>query len=527
MGKPSHRFLDPKTARHFAVVHRSVDDPLVFEERGSTHVLQEYVPRNVLKHRRRRGDQKGTEPRSQEDIEQNVGKAALYGVHYNDSDYDYTQHLKAIGTSPNGAFVSAKSEDDEVRKKTGNGGFQLKRADEGCASGTARVDLPESALPSDYKMDVQGEALPSGLQPYMDPDLREVLEALQDVDLASGDAGEGIDDDFLDKLNASDSEFSGEPEERDHDEYGSDENWGLAVDEDGHVDADDLFAHIRKLKQHGKLNIPSYDDDGSLESGSEDGRPTKQSGPRTIRSGYSMSSSAMYRNEKLTLLDDQFDRIEQEYYQDYDSDNDEDGGELGEITGIDEAGRERKMVEYRQDLESMLDEFLGNYEFVGPKLVPKIGGDTEVEKLSTLRNVLLANDKGAVESRKLLLKRALQQRIEGKDKSKDKVTNVDYIDMSKEAVNKRPAWDCETIISSYSTLENHPALIKDEAAPKIRISKKSGMPIRQTGGDEDETSDDSSCEEAKPKVNKGVARSKAETKEEKKARKAAIKEEKR
>jgi len=37
-------------------------------------------------------------------------------------------------------------------------------------------------------------------------------------------------------------------------------------------------------------------------------------------------------------------------------------------------------------------------------------------------------------------------------------------------------WDCETIISTYSNLENHPELIQEQPLRKIRLSAKTGIP---------------------------------------------------
>lgn len=41
------------------------------------------------------------------------------------------------------------------------------------------------------------------------------------------------------------------------------------------------------------------------DSGSDEGEDDR----RTVGTGFSMSSSAMFRNEKLTTLDDQFDKV--------------------------------------------------------------------------------------------------------------------------------------------------------------------------------------------------------------------------
>ncbi|KAJ1915596.1 Protein ltv1 [Mycoemilia scoparia] len=575
MGKSgSHKFIDPKTARHFSLVHRSVEDPLAFEnERGSANVLKEYKRRNTKKKsRNHRGDVENDD----------IGQAALYGVYLNDAEYDYTKHLKSIGDTPGGVFIEAASgdkdnEDGGSRIKNKKGGdLQFKDTESTTTTTTTAntpdngndgdkkkpkksvtFDLPDSVFASSYKMDVNKEAVPTGLQPFMDPDVREVLEALEDVHItkdiktaavsngedADGeefkiDDGDGseLDDDFLAQLNGSDEDF--QDESGDDDE----ENWGLSYNEDGEVDTEDLFAHIQKLKAKGKLHSRYEGDEGSEDDFSDErdygdyrgGARSAKSGRSRFgggaRSNFSMSSAAMFRNEKLELLDDQFDKIEQEYTRDSDdSDDDSDEDSDGDYRYNDDGEKEyedssgRKMTEYRPDLEAMLDDFLGQYEMKGPKLVTKLEGDTGAEKLHTLRNALLTED-SVQKSHKVLLKTASD--LEKGKKKKDNVTSIDYIDMDKEQQKKYRDWDCQTILTSYTTLENHPTLIKDaNQIQKIRLSKKSGFPIRWEEPEKDGNSDDDDDDD-EVKENKGKARSKNESKEEKKARKAAVKEEK-
>lgn len=83
-------------------------------------------------------------------------------------------------------------------------------------------------------------------------------------------------------------------------------------------------------------------------------------------------------------------------------------------------------------------------------------------------------------------------------------------------------WDCESIISTYSNLENHPTLIREEPKKKkktIQLSKKTGIPIGvlPTKEKEEEEDDDLISE------NLGKKRNKNETKEEKRLRKKMIK----
>jgi len=80
-------------------------------------------------------------------------------------------------------------------------------------------------------------------------------------------------------------------------------------------------------------------------------------------------------------------------------------------------------------------------------------------------------------------------------------------------------WDCESVVSTYSNLDNHPAIIS-EPENRIRLNKR-GFPAIEPKSEEEEEDDD------EEKQNLGVARQKNETSEEKKQRKKATKEERR
>lgn len=182
-------------------------------------------------------------------------------------------------------------------------------------------------------------------------------------------------------------------------------------------------------------------------------------------------------------------------------------------------------MEDRADFDSILDDFLDKYEIVGRKMKPKLEGDTSGEKLDTLRQSL-----GAIR---------LSEEDE-EDKPKSRKDQVDHVDIWERPVKQRETWDCQTVLSTYSNLENHPAMISDRGKPKkkIVINPKTGMPslveaapkkpkqdpIQEEHISEEEQEEDEEEEEDIEPVNLGVARSKKESKEEKKARKAAVKE---
>eukprot|EP01096_Ripella_sp_DP13-Kostka_P007275 TRINITY_DN2646_c1_g1_i1.p1 TRINITY_DN2646_c1_g1~~TRINITY_DN2646_c1_g1_i1.p1 ORF type:complete len:611 (+),score=355.95 TRINITY_DN2646_c1_g1_i1:29-1834(+) len=86
-------------------------------------------------------------------------------------------------------------------------------------------------------------------------------------------------------------------------------------------------------------------------------------------------------------------------------------------------------------------------------------------------------------------------------------------------------WDCESILSTYSTIYNHPALIGEIPAEK-KIRLKRGMPVLPREPEPEPEAEAEGDEEFEDVVNKGEKRPAEETLEEKKARKKAAKEEK-
>lgn len=193
----------------------------------------------------------------------------------------------------------------------------------------------------------------------------------------------------------------------------------------------------------------------------------------------------------------------------------------------------------RADFEAILDDFLDNYEVVGNKIAPKLEGEDSVQKLDTIRkaldriNIKEENEEEAEE-------RERKQR--SKSSSKSKLDDP----WARPEQRKKATWDCQSVLSTYSNLENHPTLISDRGPKKkISIDPKTGMPIlveddrnkqkkknskynnksMEEGGDDVEEEDDNDSEEEdEDRPNLGVPRSKAESKEEKKLRKQAVKE---
>merc|ERR1712196_638210 len=103
-------------------------------------------------------------------------------------------------------------------------------------------------------------------------------------------------------------------------------------------------------------------------------------------------------------------------------------------------------LEGNEALEAAMDEFIEDYRLLIP-----------LDKATTKTKV----DQQVLDS-------LLQ------DNAKPNQLPDDYIHEKEEA-----QWDCETVVSTYSNLENHPKLLDDDinCISKIRLSKKTGIAL--------------------------------------------------
>lgn len=395
---PRKRF-DKKNAQTFNVVHRSHEDSLYFDNDASKHVL---VPKKERAEKQGtlsqlRARKAGKQSYSTKELEETLGKeatqamraneglAAQYGIFFDDSQYDYMQHLRPIGGGGDSVFIEAKTGKEPKEK-------QLIEA------------LIKDVLPSKTTRKVafdDEENIPEelrGFQPEMDPRLREVLEALEDeAYVAEGGEGEVEDADFLDLLK------SGEVADEDefYEDYEGDD-WDL--DEfDDHYDDEDAVEELEnpynegeapedieqaapisnawerdfmKFKKETKNTVNEWDSDNEFEEEEDEGdvvgelplistgkkklknKLRKKMGAMTDTSSFSMSSSALFRTEGLTLLDDRYEQLNKKF--------EEEDPYMEEHEAFD-------MAKERPDFEDMLDDFLDNYELDrgGRKLVKK------------------------------------------------------------------------------------------------------------------------------------------------------------
>ncbi|TRM61551.1 Low temperature viability protein-domain-containing protein [Schizophyllum amplum] len=482
-------------AKHFQLVHRSQRDPLIHDPDASQHVLKPFVRENEKKGKSRADLEEILTP-AETDQRANVGEASLYGVYYDDTEYDYMQHLRQAGVEEEGVdtiLIEAPNTTKKKIKEKDNIGIQLKDLPEGVLASTTE-------LPRNYESQ---QAIPeslSGFQPDMDPHLRQVLEALEDDAFVDDD----LEDDFFGELVAKGERDAAEDLGFEFAEDGIDEA-AADEDEDGEEVADEelgweeRFARFKKAQTHADVDdeLKSTDDFRSEGGDTVGGLPAMRRRKGTSdASGYSMSSSSLHRTDTLQTLDSQYDQVMAKEYGDEYEDEDEDAEE----DDIDEVP---DLILSRPDFENMMDEFLNDFELLGRKMQPKLEGDTGVEKLDTFRRAL-----GAM------------REIDMQETPSNDSYNDDELSDSEE--EKEDKWDCESILCETKT-----------AVPQITIDPKTGLPVvtqpnsqtRHSKAAPPPFADDTSGSDTETEAThrQTIARPKNESKEDKKARKAAVK----
>jgi protein LTV1 len=312
-------------ARHFQLVHRSQRDPLINDPEASQHVLKAFVRENdkkvlfflihILSQKfnqvqgKTRADLEellGNELASDPSASK-LGEASLYGIYYDDSEYDYMQHLRTVGVQEEGVdsiLIEAPSTSKGKRPKK-NDAFEL----------------PQEALPSTYELPRTYEsqqAVPesiAGFQPDMDPHLRQVLEALEDDAFVD----DNLEDDFFGELVADGERNSDEDLEYEFREE------GISIDqeeleesaEDSESTWEDRFAQFKKKQKESAVQQDSDDEFaseggdtiGTLHTISVIGGKKRRRKGGSDATGYSMSSSSMQRHQGLQTLDERFDQV--------------------------------------------------------------------------------------------------------------------------------------------------------------------------------------------------------------------------
>lgn len=313
-------------AQHFQLVHRSQRDPLIHDPDAPQHVLKSFIPSNIKKvfllsiifgfpshisQGKSRADLEHVLSPSDLAASSRLGEASLYGIYYDDSQYDYMQHLRTVGLQQDGVdsvLIEAPSSQSKSKSK---------------AKAAVKDVIPAEALPSaselprNYESQEAVQSSIAGFQPDMDPHLRQALEALED-DAFVDDA---LEDDFFGELvqdgeRAAHEDFAYEFREDGFVEGSSGSLHGEGEDEGGW---ETRFAKFKQAQKSAAIDLDSDlgFDDGNTEGGDTVGRLPKLpviGGKRRRKgtsdaSGYSMSSSSMFRTEALLTLDERFDQV--------------------------------------------------------------------------------------------------------------------------------------------------------------------------------------------------------------------------
>jgi protein LTV1 len=360
-------------------------------------------------------------------VRANEGEAANYGVYYDDTEYDYMQHIRDTGT-----LEGALTLDAPTKKSKGSGKMKLEDAlqeldlqsQSGLSVASSAVSnaeslFPEDLLPSEFvrKTTYQDQQnIPdaiAGFKPDMDPRLREVLEALED------EAYVEDDEDIFEALAQEGEEvdqLEWEASRWDDADFQDDEGWEsdhtIKADDDGSrqlsQEPSDPASEVPNAEEHGDgdwmAEFSKFKKDpqftaaqrrvelqSSIISGASNltgGRKKKRKGALTSSAGYSMTSSALARTEGQSILDARFDKIEEEYADDEGMD---DGASMisgmSGFTGMSTASSQAPRL-VRSDFNSTMEEFLSSHAVVGKKRVRKGRPQTGLEQLDDLRKEL-------------------------------------------------------------------------------------------------------------------------------------------
>lgn len=377
---------DKKNAATYQLFHRPQVDPLINDPEADDRVLHHVggpVPAPSTSEASKR-TKNLTDLESEfgaDAVRENEGEAANHGIFFDDSKYDYMQHLRELGTGGGDShFVEAKTKDkgkgkglkledalrqaslDDTRSDVGGGSIY------GSEYGDMRSTTTSYSRKPTYQDQQNIPDAIAGFQPDMDPRLREALEALEDEEFVDDE-----DEDVFGELTKSAEEMEpGEWEDTLFDVQEEDDGWESDATEKAPVQRDttdveyeddedsvqatpgelpsqdepipDLqpedqgwMREFAKFKKDAKANKaaapvapPSIAPSGNqstlastvFTAGGTPIRKKKRKGAMTNPSAYSMSSSAIARTEGHRLLDDRFEKMESLYALDEEDEED-------------------------------------------------------------------------------------------------------------------------------------------------------------------------------------------------------------
>ena len=434
---PRKRF-DKNSSQTYRLLYRSQDDPLIHDDE------QVLVPTGSKAYG---GTASSSRPQSigsgsqhqglhisdLEDVvdldsmRENEGEAAEHGVFFDDTKYDYMQHMRDLGSGDGEAhFIDGMPV--TIRKGEAKGKMKLEDALREMDLDGERSQMGDESMVStqtkerglERQQDVPDEI--AGFQPDMDPRLREILEALDDDAYVDAEDEEDVFGAL--GVDGRNGELSLDEFEINYDDV-DDEGWesdvtekavqpkqielpsglqapGKGVDtEDAVLEAalspdarvpdvetaaaqdGDWLRDFAKFKRDAK-SAPPKPDDSIVASAFQDpaaslytlnGTPLRQKkrkGAQTNPSAYSMTSSSLARTEGQQLLDARFDQVEKMYTLDEDDEVEDTGDSLASgMTGRSKMSQLSSTSfadegAVRGDFNSMMDGFLGDWNKANP-----------------------------------------------------------------------------------------------------------------------------------------------------------------
>lgn len=405
MGKKNKQFIDKANSQKFHLLHRSqTDEAYSGEGVPSDFVLvaaQESI--NDSKKVKFQGYSNHSERRDH-----------ITADGFKNDGYDYSQHLKEMG---GGQYVGASG------KVLGNAAETF--------IGKI-VDLPDDVLPSTGQLERDLEAITIDHE-VMDEDIRAAL--FDDCD-QNGEVFEDLLDDFV-------STLMEQPKD----------------------DGFDYDAHIASLVARSSdrvgINRPRGWED---EEGSDEEFPDNLV---DIDEKYDNNPTSRISKEQRAFVEEEFEKTMEEY----------DDGELGYLSDCEEEEVDGVFdLEKNELLESALDEFLQDQKDIrmaegwsknekllkGNRASVQLKLDNEAAETTPLE-VDIKKEKEEQETNQQEAKQTIDE-----DKKMSKKKNLHKeIELCQEYLQEvriEEEWDCESVLSTYSTLDNHPTVIKSSNA---------------------------------------------------------------
>ena len=380
-------------------------------------------------------------------VRPNEGEAAQHGVYFDDTEYDYMQHMRDLGTGEGPvAWVEASAPPQRPKRKQkledalrgldmeSDGGRFTDVQSLGTQSSVARSLLPDEILPSEFvrkrtyqdQQDVPDEI--AGLQPDMDPELREALRALDDEEYVDDD------EDLFGQLVEDGCEIDKDEFEHFAEQAMFEEGEGVLDDEDQGWESDDTIKArespppqlvpaqhlpnpetdtIAEPPQHPQDQPPADPTSGAwLDEYKKFKSAIKPQKPEAAQSSFAtgprdastiLSTASSRRSEHQQLLDARFERlVEKEYANEpgqFDDALSSASGisKISKVSGMSKASgvsgysiSSSASQSMRSDFDGIIDDFLGTHSRVGKrgKRVARVGPQTGMEQLDEVRKGL-------------------------------------------------------------------------------------------------------------------------------------------